>query len=241
MFNKVIAFDVWGDYAMFRYSYTNASEMTYDFPPRTTISGLIACILGYEQNSYHDVFSEENSLIGLRIMNPVNKINFNYNNLNTKTKRGFLGKAKNPRLRVHSELLKDVKYRIYVSFKDEDLLEELFNMLKEHRSVYTPYLGKAFCNCDFKLAYPEIFDLTMRPVDDEGVNIDSVLVSDGDNYSLIKNNPNKTFATIKHPGYMNNDRVVTKYINHIYVPTGDSVKITSGCYCPVGEDNIVLY
>ena len=75
MVNKLIAFDIWGDYGYFRRGYTSTSTITYPFPSRTTLAGLISGILGLEKDSYHDIFSENNSELGLRILNPIKKIN----------------------------------------------------------------------------------------------------------------------------------------------------------------------
>ena len=68
MVNKLIAFDIWGDYGYFRRGYTSTSTITYPFPSRTTLAGLISGILGLEKDSYHDIFSENNSELGLRIL-----------------------------------------------------------------------------------------------------------------------------------------------------------------------------
>ena len=88
MNKKLIAFDIWGDYGYFRRGYTSTSTITYPFPSRTTIAGLISGILGLEKDSYHDIFSENNSKLGLRILNPIKKININLNYINKK--EGFL-------------------------------------------------------------------------------------------------------------------------------------------------------
>ena len=84
MSEKLLAFDIWGDYGYFRRGYTSTSTITYPFPSRTTIAGLISGIVGLEKDSYHDFFNENNSKIGLRILNPIKKMNINLNYINTK-------------------------------------------------------------------------------------------------------------------------------------------------------------
>ena len=42
MSEKLLAFDIWGDYAYFRRGYTTTSTVSFPFPSRTTISGLIS-------------------------------------------------------------------------------------------------------------------------------------------------------------------------------------------------------
>ena len=167
---KLLAFDIWGDYGYFRRGYTSTSTITFPFPSRTTISGLIAGILGLEKDSYHDIFNEDHSKIGLRILNPIKKININLNYINTK--EGFLLSdiKSNPRVQVQAEFLKDVKYRIYISLDNANLMEELFSNLNEHKSVYTPYLGISECIANFKLAYKDIYDLNVLNEDNVDIN-----------------------------------------------------------------------
>ena len=207
MGEKVIVFDIWGDYAYFRRGYTSTSTISYPFPSRTTISGLIAGILGLEKNSYHDIFNEENSKFGLRIINPIKKININLNYINTK--EGFiLSDIKNNlRVQVQAEFLKDVKYRIYVSLKDNKLMEDLYSNLRQHKSVYTPCLGISECIANFKLAYDEILDLI--PMDGDDIYIDSIILKD--KYELVVE-PKKRYGVIKSPGFMNYNRIVSKFI-----------------------------
>ena len=88
MSKKIIAFDIWGDYGYFRRGYTSTSTITYPFPSRTSIAGLISAIIGLKKDSYHEIFNEINSKIGLRILNPIKKMNINFNYINTK--EGFL-------------------------------------------------------------------------------------------------------------------------------------------------------
>ena len=82
MTEKLLVFDIWGDFAYFRRGYTSTSTITYPFPSRTSIAGLISSILGFEKDSYHDIFNQNNSKLGLRILNPIKKMNINLNYIN---------------------------------------------------------------------------------------------------------------------------------------------------------------
>ena len=68
MSEKLIAFDIWGDYAYFRRGYTTTSTVSFPFPSRTTIAGLISSILGFKRDSYYDIFEENNSKIGIKLL-----------------------------------------------------------------------------------------------------------------------------------------------------------------------------
>jgi len=55
-FMKLLIFDWKGRMGHFRKLDTNSSSLTYSFPSRTTIAGMIAGVLGYEKDSYYELF-----------------------------------------------------------------------------------------------------------------------------------------------------------------------------------------
>ncbi|MGC9203091.1 MAG: CRISPR-associated protein Cas5, partial [Thermoproteota archaeon] len=138
---SVLVADFWSDYAFFRRGYSTTSPLTYPFPPRTAISGLIACIVGMDWNEYYskveDKFSQENSLFSIQLLNPIKKIRINQNLIDTK--QGFylwdiVLKKQEPRTQIPFEYIKDPKYRIFVWFKNKDLFNLLHEMLEAHKS-----------------------------------------------------------------------------------------------------------
>lgn len=236
MSKKIIAFDIWGDYGYFRRGYTSTSTITYPFPSRTSIAGLISAIIGLKKDSYHDIFNEVNSKVGLRILNPIKKMNINLNYINTKQGLIFADIKTNPRVQVQAEFLKDVKYRIYVSLNDNELMENLFSNLQEHKAVYTPCLGISECIANFSLAYDEIFNLNSVRGDD--VEIDSVILK---NTGDLVIESGKKYGTIKSPGFMNSERVVLKFLEYYYEKEGNSIKVHNCNYYNINGENIVLY
>ena len=236
MNKKLLAFDIWGDYGYFRRGYTSTSTITFPFPSRTTISGLIAGILGLEKDSYHDIFNEDNSKLGLRILNPIKKLNINLNYINTK--EGFLLSdiKSNPRVQVQAEFLKDVKYRIYVSLETNNLMEELYSNLNEHKSIFTPCLGISECIADFSLAYDDIFNLNI--LNEDNVDINSVILkSTGD--LIIE--PGKKYGIVKSPGFMNSERIVSKFLEYYYEENGNPIKLKNCDFYSIGDEKIVLF
>ena len=236
MNKKLLAFDIWGDYAYFRRGYTSTSTISFPFPSRTTISGLIAGMLGLEKDSYHDIFNNENSKLGLRILNPVKKININLNYINTK--EGFLLSdiKSNPRVQVQAEFLKDVKYRIYVSLDDDNLMDDLYSNLKEHKSIFTPCLGISECIADFSLAYDELFDL--NKIHEDNVEINSVILKNTGDLII---EPGKKYGIVKSPGFMNSERFVSNFLEFYYEENGNPIKIKDCDFYLVGDEKIVLF
>lgn len=238
MSEKLLAFDIWGDYAYFRRGYTTTSTISFPFPSRTTVAGLISSILGFERDSYYDIFTEQNSKIGLRILNPIKKVRLNLNYINTKV--GFylhdINQKQGLRTQVQAEFLKDPRFRIFISLNDNGIMDELFDLLYNHQSIYTPYLGISECLANFKLVGDDFFTLDKKY--GENIQIDSVLLKDE---SKIIIEPGKKYGLIKSPGFMNSERVVTNYMEHYFEEKGNSILISEGEYYSIGDDNVMLF
>ncbi|MBC7076121.1 MAG: CRISPR-associated protein Cas5, partial [Syntrophomonadaceae bacterium] len=71
---KVLIFDIKGRFAHFRKIYTNSSSLSYTLPPRTTVMGMIAAILGRERDTYYEEFNSQNMDIAVQKINPTRKI-----------------------------------------------------------------------------------------------------------------------------------------------------------------------
>lgn len=136
---KVLVFDVWGEFGHFRKHYTTTSPLTYSIPPRTAIAGMIGAIEGFGKDEYMQYFSKEKSNIAVKISRPIKKTRIAENLIDTKI-APLMSRIKT-RTQIRFEVLKDVKYRIYVSHSSEEVYNKLYSMLKEHKSVYTLCLG----------------------------------------------------------------------------------------------------
>jgi len=148
MQDRVIVFDVWGDYAHFRKNYSTSSPLTYSFPPRTALSGLIGAIAGLDKSDYFCNFFRNGALIGCRIMSPVKKVRIGENLIDTKSALK-MHLIKN-RTQIRFEFVKDPKYRIYFTHSDEEFYKKILKMLSSHQSIYTPCLGLSQLICNFE-------------------------------------------------------------------------------------------
>lgn len=238
MKEKLLAFDIWGEYAYFRRGYTTTSTVSYPFPSRTTIAGLVSSFLGLPRDSYYDLFNKENSKIGVNILNPIKKARFNLNYINTKV--GFHLYDINPkqglRTQVQAEFLKDPRFRIYISLKDSIMMDKLLELLSNHKSIYTPYLGISECLANYELVGDNFLEINKKH--GENVNIDSVILKEDVNIIIESN---KKYGLIKTPGFMNQDRSVNEYMEHYYEEKGESIKIAKGEYYRIGDDNVILF
>ncbi|REJ16207.1 MAG: type I-B CRISPR-associated protein Cas5 [Caldibacillus debilis] len=146
---KIYVFDLVGKMAHFRKMDTNSSSLSYSFPPRTAVAGLIAGILGMERDSYYEQFSPENCDIAVSVKKPFRKVMQTVNYMFVKSGADLnnssghtpipleliLPGAKEPHLR----------YRIYFSHQDESINEMVKKRVQQRRYIFPPYLGLTEC------------------------------------------------------------------------------------------------
>ncbi len=147
--DRVIAFDLWGDYAHFRKHYTTTSPLTFSIPPRTTLCGLLAAIIGLDKTEYLLHFSDKDASIAVQLLNEVKKTTLAENLIDTKKAGKMMNRIKQ-RTQIRFELLKEPKYRIFVHHQDLSIYLKLKEMLKAHKTVYTPCLGLSELLASFK-------------------------------------------------------------------------------------------
>lgn len=138
---KVLAFDIWGEYAHYKKIYATTSAISYCLPPKTALYGYIGAILGLEKkgNKYLEAFQNKECLVGIQIMNPIvmQRININL--------RAVLGRMKptDNRKPTMMEFVYEPKYRIYFYHQNEKVYANLKANLTEKLAVYTPTMGLA--------------------------------------------------------------------------------------------------
>ena len=158
---KIIAFDICGKMAHFRKYYANNTALSYTIPPRTTLMGIVAAILGRERDSYYNDLSSNHLRIGVRALNPMKKTFHRLNllriesigdlsrdNLGDFRGTGKLGGRIQTPFEVVSghDLTTDfVRYRLYLAANTEgvNLLNEIEEVLVNQKSVFNISLGVA--------------------------------------------------------------------------------------------------
>lgn len=199
----MFAFKIWAKFASFKDPLGISQNITYQIPPKTSVSGMLACILGIEKYLEEDKFQEfEYSIIN---QNQIIKKTFSQNYINDYTKkvkkhinnikkRNFMSFAnglrdsKSPQKPINRELLINPQYIIFIkNFKYEK--EIIFN-LKERISKFSFYLGNSefagnflFLNiCEFKKQhFEEVFIDSF--VEDK--NIENIIFNENNIYSPI--------------------------------------------------------
>ncbi|MCL6626189.1 MAG: CRISPR-associated protein Cas5 [Alicyclobacillus shizuokensis] len=143
----IVVFEMSGRMAHFRKVHTNSSSLTYLVPPRTTLSGIIAAILGLERDSYYEWLGPKNSRLTVSLRTPVRTVMQTMNNLfvkSTSDLSGFNGHTQVPTELVIPQAGEDVvTYRVYFSHTDSDVMSELGERIVGHKPVYPVSLGTA--------------------------------------------------------------------------------------------------
>lgn len=132
----LLTFQLTGKIAHFKKYYSNVSSLTYEVPPRTVITGILASILKMPRDTYYETLSPAQSKIGVQLLSPVRK---------QITCMNYVRKEGGP-TQVRLELLlpreHKLRYQVYFWHKDAALLDQLFGHCKNHELGYGVYLGQ---------------------------------------------------------------------------------------------------
>lgn len=147
---EILTFDVCGKLAHFRKYYANNTAMSFSIPPRTTILGMIASVLGEQKETYHEAWQSDKLRIGVRVLSPMKKTFHRLNLLSIKGLEDFSGK--NGRIQTPFEVVSGldiktdlVRYRVYLScFEDgKTAFEKIKVAFLNRQQVYALTLGTA--------------------------------------------------------------------------------------------------
>lgn len=141
---KGVIFDIEGKYAHFRKIYTNSSSLSYTVPPRNTIQGIIAAILGYERDSYYSLM-DESLFIAVRKNKPTHKMTHTLNYIRAESSKDLIKPKQHTQIPM--EIISStpmVSYRIYIGGDLFPDMQVFIERLKNERYVFPPSLGTAF-------------------------------------------------------------------------------------------------
>ena len=148
---KIIAFKLMSDYAHFSHPATIYSSLTYPIPPKTTVMGLLGAIIG--EKEYYKLSNIKYSVI---IDSSIYKKRFVFNGVSK-----ALGASmhieegcqdNSVKKQFYREVIKNPSYVVILNLEElaSEYQKHIVQNLKEHKSVYTPYLGINFCIADFE-------------------------------------------------------------------------------------------
>lgn len=202
----MFGFKLWSKFGVFRDPLTITQNITLIAPPKTTIGGMLAAIIGIDYNDYFNDHSYFNFKYSLIMPYEIRKKSFTQNYIEDYTKKSKIKINKSMTLRkitneeryideivkfysqamtkpkpIYRELLINPKYFIFIkNFKYQD---KITKMMKKHYSSYFLYMG----NTEFAANYKYI-DVKSKTIESD--MLDSFTCKN----DLIKFEPNKKYT-----------------------------------------------
>jgi CRISPR-associated protein Cas5h len=234
--DKVIAFDIWGDYAHFKKFHTTASPLTFSIPPPTAIMGMLGAILGLEPGEYQRVLNQH-VRVSVGIHAQVKKARMGINWIDTKSAR-MLNRI-TARTQILVEYLREPRFRIYALLDESSLYNLLKEMLCQHQSYYTLYLGVSECIANFSY----VGELDILSTDSGLVDIYSAVPMDNltEPFGSVMFEPGRKYVRERMPIIMNEDREVELYQDVIIETTGNQVRCNSREYKELSNGETIVF
>jgi len=255
--DNCLSFTVRAPFAHFRKVETSSTRLTYGIPPRTTVNGLVAAILGLEPNSYYELFSLTNSAIAISIGSELQELSLPIKHRNTDpdhmetvsdgelTMKMIDLPEKIPdgeaHQRVAHTMLQNVAYRIDIWLSSSDHYTTLRENLEQGKSYYTPSLGLSEC-----LASIEYHgEYTPQPIPEtESIPIDSIFPKSAGSIEAEEEMQITTEQTPAEMEQVTNDgfvrRRTTDYTAYQYCPFDTQMSVTTDFAATVDGRTVVF-
>jgi CRISPR-associated protein Cas5h len=234
--SKCLSFRLSGDWAHFRRIDRTVTKQTYRVPPRTTIAGLLAAVVGVGRDGYYDVFGEENSAIAVELLEPprtlsIPSLGLGTNPGETFASRGGTGgrtvKVQYPdstaARQLHSyHYLVNPAYRVSVAVEDPVFYGTLRDRLERGESHYAPTLGlsELHARIEYESGRVNVSDageFDVAPYEEAGRTSISSVVPDG--VDAVTPDEGVSYAVERVPGTMTADetsRKTTSYVDYAF-------------------------
>ncbi|WP_226021921.1 type I-B CRISPR-associated protein Cas5b [Halomicrobium salinisoli] len=253
---RCLSFTVRSDWGHFKRVGRSVTKQTYRFPPRTTVAGMLAAIVGAERNTYYEIFGADNAAVAITPMSDLRTVNIPTVGLGTDPKQDvttstgdyysdynltYQDTTKDRQLHAY-EVLADPVYRIDVALEDESFYGDLKEHLQEGTSVYPPSLGKS----EYLAVIKDVeTDRAPTRVDaDDQIDVDSIVPG-----SLADTIPQSgvSYGVERSPAVMeraNGGRQTSRFDDYVYTQQADNqVRIradTEAVPVTVGDRTVVF-
>lgn len=182
---EMLSFDLRGKFAHFRKYFANNTAFSFSIPPRTTLMGITAALLGRPRDSYYQELGPDRIRYGIRVIEPVKKEFHRLNLLMIKGAsdfRGQKGRVQTPFEIITGRDLRngEVAYRVYLSPKasGKATYDSIINQLKDRKQVYNLTLGPAFCTAYLSNVQTELNPAVHQASPDHFLSIHSAIRTD---------------------------------------------------------------
>ena len=250
-YKEILIFDISSEYGHFRKYNTTTSPLTYSIPTRTAIAGVLGAILGMEREisdgvypegaiPVQEFFSKENSDIAVQIINPVKKENIAINLINTK--KSFYDLTKAGRTQIEFELLKDLRFRIYLSLNGkQETFNELVDRIKMKNHHFSPYLGLAQFTASIDFVEKTQAEILENSKKEYIEIITAVNLSKIEDENPIEFDYSAMYSANNMPIEMNRNREVQEYSEVLIEKTGQPIKTKIEKYYKIENYGNILF
>lgn len=234
--NEMYVFKAKSDWGHFRNPTMNVSKHTYYLPPKTTISGLLAGILGLERDSYYELFSSDSFSVSVQIQGELARFEMpkvikktsdtSMEWVNSRGGGPKIGLVTNDNVRRVFSYIKDPEYKFFVHHSDDSILEELRDRIATSRYQYTPTLGSSECIAKLdSLGFTSVEEITSGTHNVKGViKNQSSICSDLENRNIASEKAVLNFKRKKTTSGRQH-RIPNSYIQYFFPTDGEDIKI----------------
>lgn len=250
--DRIIVVDLKGAMAHFRAFYTNSSSLTYSFPPRTVVTGILAGIMGFPRDSYYEKFSSQSCRIGISIISPFRKImnTINYSYMKSST-HFFINQGKHLQVQFetlvpaeNSYLWGELIYRIYFWHSEKNIMDDIKFRTLHKRYIYPPFMGISEYTAELDLVEEITKDKIQKVCSDDYEEFATVLNADLlVEYGLDFNNGSQTLQYMKEtmPLEFNSDRSNKTMGKFIFEKNHKKIKAKiKSPFIRIGETNLAF-
>ena len=250
--DRCLSLTIRADWGHFRRIDRTVTKQTYRLPPRTTVAGMLAAIVGVPRDSYYETFASTVSAIAIEPIGTVRTVTEPMLGLSTNPDEHFESAGgtgqKTVQVRypdstlnrqLHSyELLVDPAYRIDVAVEDEPFYRALIDRLDTGTTHYPVSMGLSEY-----LAWIEFHgEFAVEPHDRESVEVDSA-VPEGAG-SIVPRGGVRTHVE-RMPAFMEADehgRRTTGFGEYTFTTDGSGIEIRPDEVTPaqVGDRSVVF-
>lgn len=231
--DKCLSFTLQSTWGHFKRVGRTVTKQTYRIPPRTTIAGLLAAVVGRARDSYYEVFGAATSAVAITPLFDIRTVNIPTTGLGTDPDQDVTRTAGSRRShaltyqdttgdrQLHAyEVLVDPVYRIDVAVEDKSFYQTLRERLDSGESFYPPSLGKAEYLCTIEAVD---IDVVPSPHDNaDQYDIDSVVPL---SLSEVVPQPGVTYDVEHSPAVMEataGGRRTTRFDDYVYARAADA-------------------
>ena len=229
----IIEVDFWADFGHFSHPATIYSSLTYPIPPKTAVIGFLAAVGGL-----HDVREYQflnNIKYAVKINHLKGKANYSFNGIKDALPsiKGTLQRVKQ-RKQFYRELLVEPSYKLFIDFSAcDERSETIMQNLKEHKSLFQPYMGINLCLANFRYIGEHkaetVTNDTFVPMDSQ-VPLDIPFEIDTD----------KNYSDIRIPMFVEEERIFGRFSDFLVELNGKTILAKPQTYTKAGSYNLIL-